>query len=357
MEETDPDMTNRRLHPGAWWLWALFLAAAASRTTDLLLLALVCAVAWYMVIARGGEGSRGLFRIYLIVAVFVLSLRMAFRLVLGGGSGGEILFTLPQLTLPEWAVGIRIGGPVTMAEITGGLADGARLATLIVCVGAANALADPRRLLRSLPLALHAVGTAVVVAVGLVPQLVASALRIRRAASLRPVRRRRARVRRMVGPVVDDALSRTIALAVAMETRGFGGTVGQPDRAAVASTLAGLIGTGVGLYLALTGGGLVGPVLLLGGSAASILGLRRASRTRKVSVYRPEPWRRPEWLVAGLGLLVLVGIITVGRLDPAALHPEGLASPPLAATAVILAASIPAWLAPRHVPRARLQPS
>ena len=34
----------RDLHPGAWWLWALGLAAAASRTTNPLLLALVLAV-------------------------------------------------------------------------------------------------------------------------------------------------------------------------------------------------------------------------------------------------------------------------------------------------------------------------
>ena len=31
----------RALHPGAWWLWAVGLAAAASRTTNPLLLALV----------------------------------------------------------------------------------------------------------------------------------------------------------------------------------------------------------------------------------------------------------------------------------------------------------------------------
>ena len=34
----------RALHPGAWWLWALGLATAASRTTNPLLLALIIAV-------------------------------------------------------------------------------------------------------------------------------------------------------------------------------------------------------------------------------------------------------------------------------------------------------------------------
>ena len=31
----------RPLHPGAWWLWALGLATAASRTTNPLLLGLI----------------------------------------------------------------------------------------------------------------------------------------------------------------------------------------------------------------------------------------------------------------------------------------------------------------------------
>ena len=34
-----PDAPPRWLHPGAWWLWALGLATAASRTTNPLLLA------------------------------------------------------------------------------------------------------------------------------------------------------------------------------------------------------------------------------------------------------------------------------------------------------------------------------
>ena len=42
----------RWLHPGAWWLWALGLAAAATRTTNPLLLGLIVAVAAYVVAAR-----------------------------------------------------------------------------------------------------------------------------------------------------------------------------------------------------------------------------------------------------------------------------------------------------------------
>ena len=50
------DMTTARLprplHPGAWWLWALGLATAASRTTNPLLLGLILAVVAYVVACR-----------------------------------------------------------------------------------------------------------------------------------------------------------------------------------------------------------------------------------------------------------------------------------------------------------------
>ncbi len=351
----------RRLHPGAWWLWALFLAAAASRTTDLLLLGLLVAVAWFMVIARGGEGSNRIFRIYLLVGVFVIVLRVLFRILIGGDAAGDILFRLPEITLPAWAVGIRLGGPVTGHELTAGLADGVRLATLIICVGAANALADPRRLLRSLPLALHSVGTAVVVAIGLVPQLIASVIRVRRASRLRAVKSRRLRLRRMVAPVVDDALDRTLALAVAMEVRGFGRPLGPSSRPIFAATVSGLLAVAVGAYLVLDGTTTAGFVLVTAGLAATMIGLRLAGRRRSVTVYRPEPWQASEWAVAAMGLLVLVVVVVIGRTDPTVLHPTGMPTPPLPVTVAVLAAALPAWFAPRDVVGplrpTRLQPS
>ena len=59
---------------------------------------------------------------------------------------------------------------MTRESILAGLYDGLRLGTVVVCVGAANALANPKRLLRSVPAALHEVGTALVVAVTVLPR-------------------------------------------------------------------------------------------------------------------------------------------------------------------------------------------
>ena len=44
----------RHLHPGAWWLWAIGLAAAASRTQNPVPLLLILVVAGLVVAARRG---------------------------------------------------------------------------------------------------------------------------------------------------------------------------------------------------------------------------------------------------------------------------------------------------------------
>ena len=82
-------------------------------------------------------------------------------------------------------MGLHLLGPVTRESVLAGLYDGLRLGTIVVCVGAANALANPKRLLRSVPAALHEIGTALVVAVTVLPQLVDSARRVRAAQALR----------------------------------------------------------------------------------------------------------------------------------------------------------------------------
>ena len=63
---------------------------------------------------------------------------------------GKLIVRLPQLPLPrDW--GVRIGGPLTAEGLISAIEDGLRLATMLVCVGAANALASPARLLNALP--------------------------------------------------------------------------------------------------------------------------------------------------------------------------------------------------------------
>ena len=355
------------LHPGAWWLWALGLAAAASRTTNPLLLGLVLAVAGYVVVARrtSAPWARA-YGFYLRMALAVIVIRVVFATLFGAPVPGRVLLTLPAVELPDWAAGVRLGGPVTLEGLAGAVYAGLQLATMLACVGAANALANPRRLLKSVPGALYEVGVAVVVALSFSPQLVEGVSRVRAARRLRgrPDRGLRG-LRGVAMPVLSDALERSVELAAAMDARGFGHVPaaaspagGAADRAARARrgggglTLAGLLGLAAGTYgvLDATSPPALGLPLLLGGSALAVAGLavggRRASRSR----YRPDRWRLTEWLVAGSGVVAAVAVALTGGMDGSALHPSTspLVVPtlPVVALAGLLAALLPAWAAP-----------
>ena len=94
-------------------------------------------------------------------------------------------------------------------------------------MGAANALANPKRLLRSVPPALYEVGSALVVAVTVLPQLADSVRRVRAAQALRGGDTGRVRaLRRVLVPVLEDAFDRSLALAAGMDTRGYGRSSG-----------------------------------------------------------------------------------------------------------------------------------
>ncbi len=176
----------RQLHPFSWWAWALALAAAASMTTNPLLL--------------DGHHRRRL-RGHLRqarqqpVGEVVRDVPVAGRL--HRGAARRLQDPLRGRRRPHHRVhsargatsrlgeGIRLLGPVSLESLLAGLYDGLRLATIVVCIGAANALANPRKLLASLPGAFYEAGTVLVVAVSALPQLGESLQRVLRARRLR----------------------------------------------------------------------------------------------------------------------------------------------------------------------------
>ena len=340
----------RRLHPGAWWLWALGLATAASRTTNPLLLLLVIAVASLVVAVRRPDTvwAHG-FRYYLWAGLFVVILRVGFRVLLGGIVPGRVLLTLPEVTLPSWMAGVTLGGPVSVESVVSAFYDGLRLAALLICVGAANALADAKRLLRSVPRALHDLGAALVVSVGFAPQLVESVRRVRRAQRLRGhTGGGRHVVRRTLMPVLEGATTRALVLAGSMEARGYGRDAATAPRRALTAglVLAGLAGVVVGMYGLMDGTapGVLGIPALLVGVTVALLGFASAGRGVGATVYRPDPWEGPEWIVAGCGLVAALGVIAAGSADPAALFPSPSEWPPLSvpATVAVMVAALPA---------------
>ncbi|WP_242583862.1 energy-coupling factor transporter transmembrane protein EcfT [Streptomyces sp. MST-110588] len=369
----------RTVHPGAWWLWALGMAVAAGRTANPVLLVLILAVTGFVVAQRRGDAPWALaFRMYLILGGYIVAMRVLFRIVFGGGQGDTVLFTLPQIPLPQWAAGIRLFGPVAAEQLLGGLYDGLRLATVVVCVGAANALANPKRMLKALPGALYEIGTSVVVTLTVASQLAESVQRVRRARMLRggttfgavggtaggprkgrtagglrkgrtalrsrtprTATPRTARARRrnigalrgIVVPVLEDAMNRSLALAAAMASHGYGRTGGRatPRARLLTGTLviAGLLGVCAGLYGA-TGASTppyLGTPLLLGGLSLAGCGFVLGGRRVRRSVYRPDPWRGAEWLVAASGVVAAALMYAASRTDAASLYPRSPPSP------------------------------
>jgi len=342
----------RTLHPLAWWAWALGLAVAASRTTDPLVLAMIIGVASWVVVARRQDAPWAhAYRMYLIAGAVIVVIRVFFRILLGGNQPGAVLVPLPELTV---TTGITLLGDITASSLLGGLYDGLQLATMLICLGAANALANPRRLLRSMPPALHEVSTAVVVALSVFPQLAESVVRVRRARRLRPGSDRRGvgGLRMIVIPVLEDALDRSLLLAASMDSRGYGRSGDRSPRASLAVgalLIAGLGGICVGVYALLdatTPRWLATPVLAAAvcvGVAGLVLSGRGVTRSR----YRPDRWHAAELLTVAAGAAAAVALAIT---DPWLLHPS-LAPPawpqlPPGAVVGIALALLPAFATP-----------
>jgi energy-coupling factor transport system permease protein len=347
----------RLLHPAAWWAWAIGLAMAASRTTNPLLLALVVAVIGYVVAARRELGAASPFGAFLRLGLFVIAMRVLFVALLGGGVPGQtVLLNLPQIPLPTGSSGVRLGGPVTLEGVLAAAYDGARLAAVLACIGAANALASPRRLLRYVPATLYEVGTALVVALTYAPQLVDDARRVRAARRLRGHAGRGPReLARLAVPVLDSALERSLDLAASMESRGYGRSVHRDARSrrkATALTLFGLGGVVAGVYGLLDGGSapLLGLPLLIAGSAAAAASLAVGARRERRSRYRPDPWAAPEWAVTISGVLTgALVMVAAERGVPGIIlqtSPAVWPTLPWLPAVGLLLGLLPAWLSP-----------
>lgn len=358
-----PDDGGRRLprtlHPVAWWVWALSLATAVSRTNNPLLLFLVLAVLGYVVTARRTDApwARG-FKYYLYLALTVVAIRVTFRAVFATGitPHDHFLFSLPHIPTPDWYAGIQLGGPVSLEAVLSAATDGLRLACMLCCIGVANSLANPKRALRVLPGALYELGVAVTVAISVAPQLVQSVQRVRRARRLRAGNTQGMRaLRGIVVPVLEDALERSLRLAAAMDCRGYGraGTATPRSRRITgALMLLGMCGLCAGAYglLDATAPAFLGLPAMAVGAALCVAGLRLGGRRVTRTTYRPDPWLLPETVVAGSGVLSAVVLFSNLGYDPAQLNPSyyPLSWPnlPLIPTAAILLAGAAAFAAP-----------
>ena len=350
--------TDARPHAVAWWLWAFGLAVAALRTTNPLLLGLLGAVIIVVAAARlPGAEARATMRGFLLLAAVVVGVRLVLQVLVGQRLPGHVLFTLPALSLPSWAQGVSLGGPVTVESLLVALVGGLRLAVVLIAFGAANALSSARELLRSLPPVAHEAAVALTVALSFVPELFASLTRVREARLLRGRPNRGvAAIRGLTVPVLEDALERSVQLAASMGSRGFGRRSPNPPRVRTLVTVgAALLGAALlllGGYGSLAGSSplpaplvvaVVGVALLV---ASTMTSGRRSVRTR----YRPAPFGPRSLACAVSGWVPALTAALIGALDAGALSwtPSPLAWPtlPPAVALATLVAMVPLLVAP-----------
>lgn len=347
----------RWLHPGAWWAWAAGMAVAASRTTNPLLLALLVAVTAAVVAARRPQApwARS-FGFFLRLGIAVIVIRVLVQVIFGAQIGTTVLFNLPEMGLPAWLAGVRLGGAVTAEAVLMALYDGMRLAAILICFGAANALASPRRLLKAVPTALYELGVSIVVAMTFTPLLVADIGRVQQARHLRgrPTRGTRA-FAAVALPVLEGALERSVCLAAAMDARGYGrrgsATIIQ-QRASAALVLAAIVASVIGTYglVSADAPAALGLPLIALGFGLAIIALISSGRHRLRTRYRPDRWWLPEWLVLGAGALVAMTFAVWSWWWPApmatAVDPPAWPMLPLLPAVALAIALTPAFTAP-----------
>ncbi|MSS46060.1 energy-coupling factor transporter transmembrane protein EcfT [Cutibacterium sp. WCA-380-WT-3A] len=357
---------TRTVHPWSWWAWAAGCGIAISLTTNPLLVVLMTgAVAIVVALRRTDEPWARSAGVYAGLALAVIGIRVFFQILIGGDGTGTVLFRLPEASLPDWAAGIRIGGPVTAEGLAATGYDALRLAGMLICFGAANSLANPRRVLKSVPAALHDVSVAVVIALSVFPQLIASVQRVRRARRLRGDTRTgiRALVAVLV-PVLEDSVETSMSLARGMESRGYGrthrhvnpgtqvllmisvmvltlgcyGVLANPTGSFSANPSSCAPGSLCSWFLTDRMGQHIGIVLIIAGAIGSVIGLRISGSRLGVSRYRPDVWTWQATASCLCGAIAVVTMIWLSRADPDAVtvSTSPVVWPPLQPTMLLL---------------------
>jgi energy-coupling factor transporter transmembrane protein EcfT len=217
-------MKKPPLHPLTWWIWAGLLAIAIVRFQSTVLTFLCVGVVAGLVfwLREDAPWSKS-FVWTLKLSFWILCIRTFIGILIGVPIPGTTLFTLPVLHLPSWMPGIRIGGAVTFERLSSAITEGVLICAIILIFGAAASLTSPHRLLRVLPVYIYEFGVSVVIATSALPQLVSSVSRIRQAQMLRGQSLRGFRSwKRIAIPLLEESLARSLDLAAAMDSRGYG---------------------------------------------------------------------------------------------------------------------------------------
>jgi len=211
----------KSLHPLTWWIWSIAIILTVIRADSAVYSAAAIAVAAILVWQLAGNfpWSKS-FWFSLRLGIFILIVRAITGVLIGVPIPGTKLAEIPILPLPSWMAGIRIGGVITQERLFASLHEGLVITSVIALFGAAVSLTSPHKALRVLPVMVYEFGVALVIATTSLPQLVASYSRIKQARILRGDEK--PKFKSIALPLLEEALSKSLDLAAAMDSRGYG---------------------------------------------------------------------------------------------------------------------------------------
>ena len=303
-----------RTHPGAWWLAGISLALSASLSSNLLALLGICALAMLTVrLCRDESPWARSIRFYLILGFVVVVLRVLFRVVFNlADARNDIFLSLPSITIDlGFGNTLHLLGAISVLSMNAALVDGLRLAAIILAIGMANSLANPRKLLRATPGALYEIATAISIAINLAPQLITSLNRVRRSRGLRGHSKGIKAIPGIVIPVLEDTIEQSMQLAASMSARGFGRRGNRTTKNVLITRITTFLAltfivAGVAMLLISTASQLIDLSVLVTGFVFAFISFKLSSGRVNRTQYIVLRWQLGDAVVLGLSAIVLI---------------------------------------------------
>ena len=306
---------SAKTNPATWWLVGLSFAITASLTSSPIFLVALGVTSMVCVgLFRENSPWAKSIRFYLQLAIAVILIRVLFRVIFNL----EVAPQNPLITLPGFEINLGVGsalqimGPISAASFFAALVDGLRLAAIILAIGMANSLANPRKLLKATPGALYEIATAISISINLAPQLIASLNRVRRASKLRGQSKGLKALPGIVIPVLEDTIDQSMALAASMAARGFGRRASSSKTRirlirAIGLTAVTVLTSGIFLLLISPKSQQLDLAIIAVGFLLTLLYIKMSALGSNRTRFRKIPWRVGDYilLVASAVLLTL----------------------------------------------------
>jgi len=307
-----------RTHPGAWWLAGISLALSASLSSNLLVLLGICALAMSTVrLCRDKSPWARSIRFYLILGLVVVVLRVLFRVVFNlADARTDIFLSLPSISIDlGFGNTLHLLGAISVLSMKAALVDGLRLAAIILAIGMANSLANPRKLLRATPGALYEIATAISIAINLAPQLITSLNRVRRSRGLRGHSKGIKAIPGIVIPVLEDTIEQSMQLAASMSARGFGRRGNRKRKNVLITRITTFLAltfivAGVAMLLISNASQLIDLSVLVTGFVFAFISFKLSSGRVNRTQYIVLRWQLGDAIVLTLSALMLIAAFT-----------------------------------------------